>query len=131
MILLQALNGSAIGRRFEANKFPITIGRASDCAVVLSEAGVFDRHFEIQFSPEGFTLQASPHAVVTVNGDRTESALLRNGDVISAGYSKIQFWLGAMKQRGLALREIFTWLMIFSVIAAQIYLFAKLLALAP
>jgi len=68
MILLHALNGSAAGRRFEANKFPITVGRGADCTVVLNDAGVFDRHFEIQFSSEGYKLQASPPAVVTVNG---------------------------------------------------------------
>jgi pSer/pThr/pTyr-binding forkhead associated (FHA) protein len=130
MILLHALNGSAAGRRFEANKFPITVGRGADCTVVLNDAGVFDRHFEIQFSSEGYKLQASPPAVVTVNGASAETALLRNGDIINAGYPKIQFWLGAMKQRGLAMREVFTWSLVLGVIAAQIYLLVKLLALS-
>ena len=131
MILLQALNGESAGRRFDAKRFPVTVGRSADCTVVLNDAGVFDRHFEIRFSPGGFMLQASPDAVVAVNGARAESALLRNGDIINAGYAKLQFWLGAMKQRSLAVREIFTWLLILAVIIAQTYLLVKLLALAP
>lgn len=128
MIQLHVLNGAAAGRRFEADKFPITVGRSADCSFVLNDSGVFDRHFEIQFSPEGFTLQASPHAVVMVNDARCESTLLRNGDTVIAGYPKIQFWLGAMKQRGLRLRETFAWLMIAAVVAAQLFLLARLLS---
>ena len=58
MIQLHVLIGAAAGRRFEADKFPITVGRSADCSFVLNDAGIFDRHFEIQFSSEGFTLQA-------------------------------------------------------------------------
>lgn len=129
MIQLHVLTGAAAGQRFEAAKFPITVGRNVDCAFVLNDAGVFDRHFEIQFSPAGFTLQASPPAVVMVNDARCETALLHNGDTIIAGYPKIQFWLGAMKQRGLRLREIFAWLIIAVIIAAQVYLLMRLLAI--
>src|SRR3954469_205207 len=127
MIQLHVLNGGASGRRFETDKFPITVGRSADCSFVLNDAGVFDRHFEIQFSPEGFALHATPHAVVMVNDARCETALLRNGDTIIAGYPKIQFWLGALKQRGLRLREFFAWCMIGVVIAAQMYLLARFL----
>ena len=129
MIQLHILNGTAAGKRFEADDFPITVGRSADCSLVLNDAGVFDRHFEILFSPEGFTLQASPHAVVTVNDARVETTLLRHGDVINAGYPKIQFWLGALKQRGLKLRETLTWLIILAVAAAQIYFVYRLVAL--
>jgi len=129
MIQLHVLNGAAAGRRFEANKFPITVGRSADCSFVLNDAGIFDRHFEIQFSSEGFTLQASSQAAVMVNDARCETALLRNGDTIIAGYPKIQFWLGAMQQRGLRVRETFAWLMIAAIVATQIYLLLRLISL--
>ena len=129
MIQLHVLNGAAAGQRFEAEKFPITVGRSAACDFILNDAGVFERHFAIKFSPEGFTLEANPPAVVVVNDARCETALLRNGDTIVAGYPKIQFWLGAMKQRGLRCREGVAWVMIAVVIAAQIYLLARLLAL--
>ena len=126
MIQLRVLTGSSAGQRHELNRFPITVGRSPACSVPLADPGVFDTHFEIHFSPEGFTLRASPHAVVAVNDTRAESALLRNGDIISAGYPKIQFWLGAMSQRGLRLRETIAWLLILAVAAAQIYFFLQL-----
>jgi pSer/pThr/pTyr-binding forkhead associated (FHA) protein len=130
MIQLHVLTGAAAGQRYEANRFPVSVGRTSGCSLVLQDAGVFEKHFEIQFTPEGFELRAGPHAVVTVNGDRAEQTLLRNGDVIAAGFPKIQFWLGAMAQRGLRVRETLTWLLVAGVAAAQIYLLTRLLAIA-
>ena len=129
MIQLHVLTGSSAGQRHELNRFPITIGRDPGCSVRLADPGVFDTHFDIQFSPEGYTLRASPHAVVAVNDSRTESVLLRNGDIISAGYAKIQFWLGAMKQRGLRVRETFAWFLVAAVAIAQIYCFVLLFRL--
>jgi hypothetical protein len=130
MIQLSVLNGSAAGRQLEANAFPISVGRNSACSLVLSEPGVFDKHFDIQFSPEGYTLQAAPHAVVSVNGANLERALLRNGDVIAAGYAKIQFSLGGLKQKALGVREGLTWLLIAAVAAAQVVFVSRLIAMA-
>jgi hypothetical protein len=127
MIQLHVLSGASAGQRHELNQFPVSVGRNATCSVPLSDPGVFDKHFEIQFSPEGYNLQASPHAVVTVNDARAETALLRNGDIISAGYPKLQFWLGAMTQRGLRLRESIAWFLVFGVSVAQIYVFLQLL----
>jgi predicted component of type VI protein secretion system len=130
MIQLHLLNGATAGQRFESEKFPITVGRSADCSLALNEPGVFDRHFEIKFSAEGFTLQPFPNAVVAVNGVRADAPLLlRNGDLLNAGYPKIQFWLGALKQRGLKIREGFAWLMIAAIIATQAYCLTSLLAL--
>jgi hypothetical protein len=130
MIQLHVLTGAAAGLRSEANHFPMSVGRSFRCMVIIQDPGVFDQHFEIQFSPEGFILQANPHSVVAVNGAQTERALLRNGDVISAGFAKIQFWLGAMTQRSLRLREAAVWLLIIAVAVAQVYLILRLLAIA-
>src|ERR1041385_2425445 len=105
MVQLSVLNGSAAGQQFQANRFPISVGRNCECSLAVNEPGVFDKHFEIQFSPEGFFLQASPHAVISVNGATLERAQLRNGDLIVAGYAKIQFSLGALAQRPLWIRE--------------------------
>jgi predicted component of type VI protein secretion system len=130
MIQLQVLTGSSAGRRLEADRFPITVGRAPDCSLSLSDPGVFDRHFEIQFSDDGYTLQSSAHAVVTINGERAEQTLLRNGDLIVAGYAKLQFWLGALIQRGPRVREALAWLLILAVAGVQAYCLFRLLVLA-
>ncbi|MGZ5545979.1 MAG: FHA domain-containing protein [Limisphaerales bacterium] len=130
MIQLFVLTGSAAGQSFSTNQFPVSIGRNSNCSLVISEPGIFEQHFEIHFSPEGFILQANNHAVVYINDSAAESSALRNGDVIKAGLAKIQFSLGSMIQRGLRVREALTWFIVATVTAAQVYLLFRLLAIA-
>ena len=129
MIQLQVIAGASAGQRFEASKFPISVGRDASCAVALSDPGVFSRHFEIHFTADGFSLIPVGDAVTTLNGSRVEGGFLRNGDEITAGYAKLQFWLGALPQRGLKLREALTWLLVAAVACAQVYLLYRLLAL--
>jgi hypothetical protein len=130
MIQLQVLSGARAGQRLEAKTFPIIVGRDPGCALTLHDAGVFSRHFEIRFSPEGFSLAPVGEAVVIVNGAPAATQLLRNGDIVTAGYARLQFWLGALPQRGLKIREALTWLLVAAVAAAQVYLLWRLLAIA-
>jgi hypothetical protein len=130
MIQLHVLTGGRAGQRHEAKSFPITVGRAPNDTLILSDPGVFERHLEISFSDEGFSLKPRADAVVTLNEARCEGGHLRNGDVIGAGYAKVQFWLAAMPQRGLRLRETVTWALVAGVSLAQLYLLWRLLATA-
>jgi predicted component of type VI protein secretion system len=130
MIQLHVLTGAAAGQRFQSDHFPVSVGRNADCSLVLSDAGVFEKHFEIQFSREGFHLRTSANAVIYVNGTASETASLRNGDIITAGLAKLQFWLGAMVQRNLRVREAATWLLVVAVVGAQVYLLFRLFAIA-
>jgi predicted component of type VI protein secretion system len=131
MIQLNVLTGAAAGHRFQATTFPVSVGRSADCSLSLTDPGVFERHFEIQFSADGFSLLPHEHAVISVNGAAViQPALLRNGDVIGAGYAKLQFSLGPMRQKSLRFREAFTWLLVLGVAAAQVYLVSRLLAIA-
>lgn len=131
MIQLNVLTGAAAGLQFQTTTFPISVGRGAECSLSLTDPGVFEKHFEIQFSPDGFSLQPAQHAVISVNGAAVvEPALLRNGDVIGAGYAKLQFALGPMRQKSLRLREAFAWLLVLGVAAAQVYLVSRLLAVA-
>jgi hypothetical protein len=52
---------------------------------------------------------------------------LRNGDIISLGSVKIQFWLGPVGQRGLRLRELFVWILLALVVFSQFILIYWLL----
>ena len=58
----------------------------------------------------------------TVNGQPQKSTRLRNGDIISIGSAKIQFWLAPAPLRGLGLREALVWLLVASVVASQLAL---------
>ena len=130
MIQLHVLRGSLAGESIKADRFPLTVGRDAKNLLVLADSGVFARHFEIRFTPEGFELVLQKDAVVTLNGERCDGAVLKNGDVIGAGLAQLQFGLGALPQRGLRVREVFTWLLIACVVSAQIYLFWRLLKMA-
>ena len=78
---------------------------------------------------EGFALKTFDEAFATVNDQPQTSILLRNGDVISFGSVKIQFWLAAPGQRGLRLRELFVWLLLILVTLGQFGLIYWLLKL--
>ncbi len=94
-----------------ARRFPFLIGRASGSHLVLPSEGVWDHHALIQFRPaQGFFLETDSGALVSVNGERTTQARLRNGDVIECGSVQLRFWLAPLRQKGLRAREGLTWM---------------------
>jgi len=75
---------------------------------------------------EGFTLTTAPDAFAAVNEQPQTATRLRNGDVISFGSAKLQFWLAPARLRGLRLREFFVWCLLAAVTAVQIALLYRL-----
>lgn len=110
MIQLHVLSGKKAGSRVAASRFPFRIGRASQNDLPLDDDGVWDEHIALEFCrKEGFRLAAAPEAIATVNSKPAGDALLRNGDIITLGSAKVQFWIAPARQRGLSLRENFVW----------------------
>jgi pSer/pThr/pTyr-binding forkhead associated (FHA) protein len=110
MIQLQILTGKQAGTDLIARRFPFRIGRAAPADLRLAEDGIWDQHLELNLiTPDGFVLSAQPNALATVNGQRVEQTLLRNGDLIEIGSLKMRFWLSATRQIGLRFREWLTW----------------------
>jgi hypothetical protein len=68
---------------------------------------------------EGFELTVDAHAIATVNGENVQTRILRNGDQITLGSARFQFWLAPASQRGLRLREGFVWALIAFVTLGQ------------
>ena len=94
----------------------------------LEAPGVWDHHLTLEFQKsEGFILRTAPEAFAAINEEQKQSARLRNGDLISFGSAKIQFWLAAPRQRGLHLRELFVWLLLLAVTAFQFVLIYRLI----
>ena len=123
MVQLRILSGPMAGDIQVVRRFPFGIGRAADNGLRLDAAGIWDYHVMLEFKKnEGFTLETFETAFAAVNDQPQTSARLRNGDIISFGSAKIQFWLAPASQRGLRLRELFTWLLLAGVTAAQIAL---------
>lgn len=128
MIQLRILSGKMAGDIQIVRRFPFNIGRAPGNDLILDESGVWDNHLTLGFQKgEGFTLQTSPETFAAINEESKTSARLRNGDIISFGSIKIQFWLAAPRQRGLRLKELSVWLLLAAVTAFQFFLIYRLL----
>ena len=128
MIQLRILSGKMAGDTQVIRHFPFHIGRAAGNELVLDEPGVWDRHLTLGFQAnEGFTLQTAESAFVAINEEQKTSARLRNGDIVSFGSAKLQFWLAAPRQRGLRLRELFVWFILIAITGFQFFLIYRLL----
>ena len=120
MVQLCILSGQMAGDVQVVRRFPFCIGRAADNDLCLDAEGIWDYHFMLELQKsEGFTLQTFEDAFATVNDEPQTKARLRNGDIISFGSAKIQFWLSAPRQRGLRLREGFVWALLVLVTLGQ------------
>jgi hypothetical protein len=127
MVQLRILSGKMAGDVQVVRRFPFCVGRAADNDLCLDAAGIWDHHFKLEFkSNEGFALQTIEEAFIAVNDRLQTSTRLRNGDIISFGSAKIQFWLAAPRQRGLRAREFFVWVLLAGVTAVQIALIYSL-----
>ena len=119
MIQFNVLSGKKAGNRTVVRRFPFRVGRAPDNDLQLDDDGVWNEHLTLGFESGGFNLAVAPGALVAVNGGPFQNQTLRNGDIITVGSSKLQFWLAAARQRGLRTREYFIWALIAAVTAAQ------------
>jgi pSer/pThr/pTyr-binding forkhead associated (FHA) protein len=123
MIYLQLLSGKKAGHRAEASRFPFRVGRAPQNDLTLEDDGVWDQHLTLEFlQKEGFQLATAANAISAVNGKPVYRTMLRNGDIITLGSAKIQFWLASAPQRGLLLRENSVWALLILVTVAQFIL---------
>ncbi|MBI3879439.1 MAG: hypothetical protein HY301_05170 [Verrucomicrobia bacterium] len=121
MVQLQVLTGSQAGATVPVEKLPFRIGRGAGVSLSLNDAGVWEKHLELEVSSaEGFALRLLPPALATVNGQPFERVVLRNGDLIAAGEVKLRFWLSPTRQSGVHLRETLTWLGIAALCAIQL-----------
>ncbi len=123
MIQLNILSGKKAGTQTVARHFPFRIGRAAGNELQLEDDGVWDQHLTLECQPEsGFNLATAPNALTTVNAAPVQIAVLRNGDTLTVGSVKIQFWLAAARQRSLLVRESFVWALLVLVTVFQFVL---------
>ena len=123
MIQLHLLSGKKAGTRTVVRHFPFRIGRADGQELQLEDDGVWDEHLTIGYDPQsGFSLATAPQALAAVNAEPVQNVHLRNGDIITFGSVKIQFWLAAARQGSLRLRENFAWALLLAVTVLQFVL---------
>ena len=128
MIELHILTGKQAGTQSVVRRFPFRIGRAGGNDLQLTDDGTWDQHLTLEFHrQEGFKLAVADNALVMVNHQPVQTALLRNGDVITLGSAKLQVWLTAARQRGFWLRERFVWALLVAVVLGEFLLIYRVL----
>jgi hypothetical protein len=128
VIQLHILSGQQTGSDIVVRRFPFVIGRGAGAGLLMDDAGVWDRHLQIEFQRDaGFTFSVQPNALAVVNGERAEAGTLRNGDLIELGSARLRFWLARSTQKTLRVREALTWFALFALFAVQIGLIYWLL----
>src|ERR1041385_2706063 len=116
MVELVFLSGKKAGVTWTARRFPVQSGRSAKADLRLEDDGVWEEHLRLELNAgAGVVLHAREPALARVNGQAATEALLRSGDEIEIGSTKMRFWLGPMRQHGLRFRESFTWISIAAI----------------
>jgi len=127
-IQLDILSGKKAGAQSVARHFPFRIGRTAENDLQLEDDGVWNQHVILEFQKQaGFKLTTFTDAIATINGESIRDKILRNGDIITIGSVKLQFWLAAAVQRSLRVREFLFWALLVSVTLGQFALIYWLL----
>lgn len=120
MIQLQILSGQQAGNDIVVRRFPFTLGRGAGADLQTTDDGVWDCHLNIKFQRgDGFKFYVQPGALVLVNGERTETGLLRNGDQLELGLMRLRFWLARSEQQRLRWRETIIWAALLALFGLQ------------
>lgn len=123
MIELRILEGTQAGSQWSARHFPVRIGRNPDSDLVLQDPGVWDQHAEIGYdAASGFYMTPLSEGAVIVNQEAVESAVLRNGDILTLGAAAVQFWMAPAKQRKFQFVEWLLWLAFLALFVVQFLL---------
>jgi pSer/pThr/pTyr-binding forkhead associated (FHA) protein len=123
MVQLSILSGKQAGNQTVVRRLPFSIGRSGGNDLQLDDEGVWEKHLTLEFQGgDQFVAQTAAGALVALNHEPVLCVPLRNGDVLSLGSVKLQFWLAATSQRGLKLRESLVWGLLAAVTAAQLAL---------
>jgi len=122
VIQLRILTGRKAGAQVVARRFPFSIGRASRCGCVLEDEGIWEHHAEVRVRDTEVSLAAGSEGLVSVNGQRVQQTVLRNGDLIELASVKVRFSLSPTRQRRLWLREAVTWAALGAVSLGQVAL---------
>lgn len=123
MIQLRILSGRQAGQSLVVRRFPCALGREPGADLRLEDPGVWEQHAALSFeSPPNITLRARPEVQVMVNGQPVQEAILRAGDLLELGGTKISFGLSPVKQRGLRFRETLVWGGLILLLLAQLAL---------
>ncbi len=91
-VMLEVIEGVDTGTKFAIENKTITIGRGSMCDMKLTDEYVSNKHCQIVFREDHFTIIDLQSLNKTkVNGNMFQQRNLENGDILSLGKTRIRF----------------------------------------
>ncbi len=91
-VFLEVIDGVDKGTRFDIGNKTITIGRAEASDLKLADEYVSNKHCQIVFRDDHFTvIDLQSLNKTKVNGNVFQQRNLDNGDILSLGKTKIKF----------------------------------------
>lgn len=92
MGVLEVVRGVHKGESFALLPAEYSLGRASECDIVLRDPSISRRHARIRWDPPSFVISDAGSAHGLVVGDhRVESAVLHAGDLVQVGSAVLRF----------------------------------------
>ena len=89
---LRIVRGENKGELFDIKKKSVTIGRASECDIVLNDSHVSHKHFQIVYRNGHFTaIDLGSLNKTKINDTVYVQKNISNGDVITAGATQFKF----------------------------------------
>lgn len=122
MIVLRVLTGKQAGSSVTVRRFPFRVGRAAGNHLGVEDEGVWPRHLTLEVEHTSVLVQGSEHAVTLVNGVPVERAVLRNGDVLTAGAWSARFSFGEVEQKRLKMYDRLLLVFLLAVMGIEVYL---------
>jgi diguanylate cyclase (GGDEF)-like protein len=106
--LLIRARGAQLGHVTRLGADPVRIGRGQDCEIWLSDDGVSRKHATIRPDDDGYVVDDTGSANGTfVAGQKVDSAVLRDGDLIQFGPQAVFRYSVADESQELLLRQLY------------------------
>lgn len=86
----------------------LTVGRGEHCSLVIGDSAASRQHLEIRDTGEGFLCRdLGSRNGTLINGIRTDSSELRDGDCIQVGATELRFELGSDQASPISAKTVF------------------------
>lgn len=124
MFCVTVVEGSEKGKRFDIAAFPFVIGNNTNAELTLTDPGVWPDHIalELPSGNKGPQVSRLGEGTLSVNSEPTDSAPLRNGDLLSVGAALLRFGVAPPKRKSLLLHNTASWMAIATIVILELIL---------